>query len=216
MGWKIFVTFIKDVGDIEINDSLIESLGFRDFEFVEKTDFTERPEEGELYVSKYKNHLLIANSDLVWQFTKPDITKVERNFIEKFPSSEIFSLNLGYGTYFCLIENGKKVRLREVGDDIYQDFGELLPEEINTRPEDLFDEEELKFMREELSDEEFKIQYQSNLAYETAFELTKRFLGIRYDEFEIKDYEFESSKYKNSKIDNIQDYGLKAEMQFEQ
>lgn len=216
MGWKIFVTFIKDVGDIEINDSLIKSLGFKDFEFVEKTDFIEGPDEGELYVAKFKNHLLIANPDLVWQFTKPTITKVERNFIERFPSSEIFSLNLGYGTYFCLIENGRKVRLREVGDDIYQDLGELLPEEINKKPEDLFDEEELKFMREELSDEEFKVQYQSNLAYETAFELTKRFFGIRYDEFEINDYEFESFKYRNSKIENIQDYGIKAEMQFEQ
>ena len=137
-------------------------------------------------------------------------------FIERFPSSEIFSLNLGYGTYFCLIENGKKVRLREVGDDIYQDFGELLSEEVNAKPEELFDEEELKFMQTELSKEEFEQQYQSNLAYETAFELTKRFFGIRYDEFEIKDYQFESLKYRNYKIDSIPDYGIKAEVQFEQ
>lgn len=216
MSWKIYVTFIKDVGNIEVNDSLIKALGFKDFEFVEKTDFCERPEEGELYISKYKNHLLIANPDLVWQFTKPETSKTEINFIEVFPSSEIFALNLGYGTYFCFIENGKKIRVREVGDEIYQDFGELLPEEINAKANDLFDEEELKFMREELSDEEFKIQYQSNLAFETAFELTKRFFGIRYDEFEINDYEFESLKYKNYKIENIQDYGIKAEMQFEQ
>lgn len=216
MGWKIYVTFIKDVGDIEINDSLIKSLGFKDFEFTEKTDFSERPETGELYVSKYRNHLLIANPDLIWQFTKPNTTKTERNFIEKFPSSEIFSLNLGYGTYYCLIENGRKIRIREVGDEIYQDFGELVPEEINLKPEDLFDKGELSFMKEELSKEEFEQQYQSNLAFETAFELTKRFFGIRYDEFDIKDYQFESLKYRNFKIDSIQDYGIKAEMQFEQ
>lgn len=94
MGWNINVTFIKDVGDIEVNDNLIKLLGFRDFEFVEKTDFSERPEEGELYISKYKNHLLIANPDLVWQFTKPETSKTEMNFIEHFPSSEIFALNL--------------------------------------------------------------------------------------------------------------------------
>lgn len=215
MGWKIFVTFIKNAGDIEINNGLIKSLGFKDFEFVEKTNFNERPKVGELYISKYKDHLLIANSDLIWQFTKPDTTKTERNFIERFPSSEIFSLNLGYGTYYCLIENGKKIRLREVGDEIYQDMGELIPEEINLKAEELFDEEELRFMKEELTREEFEQQYQSNLAYETAFELTKRFFGIRYDEFEIKDYIIESVKYRNFKIDDIQDYGIKAEMQFE-
>lgn len=215
MGWKIFVTFIKDAGNIEINDCLIKSLGFKDFVFVETTNFSERPEVGELYVSKFKNHLLIANSDLIWQFTKPDTTKTERNFIETFPSSEIFSLNLGYGTYYCLIENGIKIRLREVGDEIYQDVGKLIPEELNLKAEDLFDDEELKFMKEELTKEEFEQQYQSNLAYETAFELTKRFFGIRYDEFEIKDYIFESVKYRNYQIDDIQDYGIKADMQFE-
>ena len=215
MGWKIYVTFIKDAGNIEIDDSLIKSLGFKDFEFIEKTKFNERPETGELYISKYNNHLLIANADLVWQFTKPITTKTESSFIEKFPSSDIFSLNLGYGTYYSLIENGKKIRLREVGDEIYQDFGELIPEEISLKPEDLFDTEEFKFMKEELTDEEFKQQYQSNLAYETAFELTKRFFGKRYDELDIKDYEFESFKYRNFKIDAVQDYGIKAEMQFE-
>jgi len=70
-------------------------------------------------------------------------------------------------------------------------------------------------MKEELTKEEFEQQYQSNLAYETAFELTKRFFGIRYDEFEIKDYTFESVKYRNYQIDDIQDYGTKADMQFE-
>ncbi|MCT2409965.1 hypothetical protein NZD88_20615 [Chryseobacterium antibioticum] len=216
MSWKIYVTFIKDAGNIEINDDLIKSLGFKNFEFVEKTNFNERPEIGELYVSKYKNHLLIANADLIWQFSKPETTKTERAFIEEFPTSEIFSLSLGYGTYYCLIENGKKIRLREIGDEIYQDFGELIPEEVNLKPEDLFDNEELRFMKEELTPEEFEQQYQSNLAFETAFELTKRFFGIRYDEFEIKDYEFESVKYRNFQIDNVQDCGIKAEMQFEQ
>ena len=215
MGWKIFVTFVKDAGNLEINDELIKSLGFKDFEYIEKTNFSERPEIGELYVAKYNNHLLIANADLIWQFTKPNITKTEINFIEKFSNNDIFSLSLGYGTYFCLIENGKKIRLREVGDEIYQDIGELIPEEIYLKPEDLFDKEELEFMKNELTEEELEQQFQSNLAYETAFELTKRFFGKRYDELDIKDYEFDSVKYRNFKIDNVQDYGIKAEMQFE-
>lgn len=215
MGWKIFVTFVKDAGNLEINEDLVKSLGFKDFEYIEKTIFNERPETGELYISKYNNHLLIANADLIWEFTKPNISKTEKTFIEKFPDSEIFSLSLGYGTYFCLIENGKKIRLREVGDEIYQDIGELIPEEISLKSENLFEEDELEFMMNELTEEEFEQQFQSNLAYETAFELTKRFFGKRYDELDIKDYEFESVKYRNFLIDNVQDFGIKAEMQFE-
>ncbi|KRB58131.1 hypothetical protein [Flavobacterium sp. Root186] len=215
MGWKISATFIKDAGNLEINDDLIKSLGFKDFEYIEKTNFNENPEIGELYVSKYNNHLLIANADLIWEFTKPNISKTEKTFIEKFPNTEIYSLSLGGGTYFSLIENGKKIRLREVGDEIYQDVGELISEEIYLKSENLFDEDELEFMKNELTEEEFEQQLQSNLAYETAFELTKRFFGKRYDELEIKDYEFESLKYRNFLIDNVQDYGIKAEMQFE-
>ena len=79
----------------------------------------------------------------------------------------------------------------------------------------MFDKDELEFMKNELTKEEFEQQFQSNLAYETAFELTKRFFGKRYDELDIKDYEFESVKYRNFKIDDVQDYGIKAEMQFE-
>jgi hypothetical protein len=215
MGWKISATFIKDAGNLEINDDLIKSLGFKDFEYIEKTNFNENPEIGELYVSKYNNHLLIANANLIWEFTKPNISKTEKTFIEKFPNTEIYSLSLGGGTYFSLIENGKKIRLREVGDEIYQDVGELISEEIYLKSENLFDEDELEFMKNELTEEEFEQQLQSNLAYETAFELTKRFFGKRYDELEIKDYEFESLKYRNFLIDNVQDYGIKAEMQFE-
>ncbi|MCO6164484.1 hypothetical protein [Flavobacterium sp. NRK F7] len=215
MGWKISATFIKDAGNLEINDDLIKSLGFKDFEYIEKTNFNENPEIGELYVSKYNNHLLIANADLIWEFTKPNISKTEKTFIEKFPNTEIYSLSLGGGTYFSLIENGKKIRLMEVGDEIYQDVGELIPEEIYLKSENLFDEDKLELMKNELTEEEFEQQLQSNLAYETAFELTKRFFGKRYDELDIKDYEFESLKYRNFLIDNVQDYGIKAEMQFE-
>lgn len=213
MGWKIFVTFIKDVGDIEINDELIKSLGFKGFEFVEKTNFNERPKIGELYISKYNNHLLIANDSLVWEFTETFAitTKTEKSFINKFPNSEIFSLNLGYGTYYCLIENGKKIRLREVGDEVYKDFGDLIPEEIKLKQEGFLDAEDLELMKEELTEEEFEQEYQSNLAFETAFELTKRFFGKRYDELDDEEYKFESLKYKNFQIDHPR----KKDMQFE-
>lgn len=216
MGWKIFTAFIKDTGFVEINEELVSSLGFKDFSFVEKTAFSEGCESGELFISNHNGNLLITNADLVWQFTKDEITKVEELFVKQFPKSEIFILNLGYGTYFALIENGIKIRVREVGDEVYQDRGKLLPEEEYLKTLELIDAEDLAEMKKELTDDEIENQYQSNLAYETAFELTKRYFGKRYDELELSEYEFKSHKFKNTLINSVSDYGKITEMQFVQ
>jgi len=214
MGWKIFTTFIKDTGEITINEELVKSLGFRDFIFVEETNFCESPEEGELYISNYKGNLLIANADLLWQFTKTQVSKTEELFTGRFPNHQIISVNLGYGTYFSVIDCAKKIRVREVGDAIYQDIGLPLPEEIYLLSQQLIDNDELIEMENELTEDEIKNQIQSVLAYETVFELTKRIFGKRYDELELSEYNIKSYKFQNFVIDSVNDYGVKAEMQF--
>ena len=146
MGWKIYTTFIKDVDYVEVNEELVQALGFKDFHYVEKTKFSFRPKIGELFISNHNGHLLIANADLIWQFTKPDLTKTETCFVSKFPTNDIISLSIGHGTYFAVIENGKKIRVREVGDEVYKDIGELLPEEKLIKIEELIDPDELAEM----------------------------------------------------------------------
>lgn len=215
MGWKIFTAFIKGKNEIDINEDFIASIGFRGFKFIEETEFDFGPNIGELYVAKRNGNILISNADLIWQFTKPKTTKTEKLFLSTFPNSEVAIINLGYGSYFSVLENGKKVRTREVGDEVYLDIGELLPEEKSIKTEDLIHPEDLEEMKRDCTPEEIENEIQSNLAYETCFELTKRFFGKRFDELNAEDYKFPAFKFVNKDVEFEKDYGKKAELQFE-
>ncbi len=218
MGWNITATFIKDIGDLEINLELLNSLGFKDFQFAGETNFNIGPEFGETHITNYKGNLIIANSSLGWQFAKPTQTKTEKKFLEKFPSSEIIQVSIGHGLSYCIFKNGEKIRLREAGDEIYQDFGNPLPEEIEARNLDLISEEDLSEMREEfeMTEEQIQNEIESEVTYDTAFELTKRIFGKRYDELEISEYDMRGLKFVNKAVASEKDYGKKSEMQFEQ
>ncbi|WP_028284038.1 hypothetical protein [Olleya marilimosa] len=216
MGWNITATFIKDIGEIEINIGLLESLGFRGFKFIGETDFNIGPEIGETYITNYKGNLIIANADLCWQFAKPIQSLTEKKFLEKFPDLEIIQISIGYGLSYCIFQNGEKIRLREAGDEIHQDFGNPLPEEIIVRTQELISKEDLYEMREDLSEKEIQDHIESEVTYETAFELTKRIFGKRYDELELSEYEIKGLKFVNQSIELEKDYGKKAEMQFVQ
>jgi len=216
MGWNITATFIKNIGDIEINIGLLESLGFRGFKLIGETDFNIGPEIGETHITNHKGNLIIANADLCWQFAKPKQSLTEKKFLEKFPNSEIIQISIGHGLSYCIFQNGKKIRLREAGDEIYQDYGSPLPEELIARTQELISKEDLDEMREDLTEEEVQNQIESEVTYETAFELTKRIFGKRYDEFELSEYEMKGLKFVNESVENEKDYGKKAEMQFAQ
>ena len=181
MGWNITATFIKDIGDLEINIGLLESLGFRGFKFIGETDFNIGPEIGETHVTNFKGNLIVANSDLCWQFAKPEQSLTEKKFLEKFPNSEIIQISIGHGLSYCIFQNGEKIRLREAGDEIYQDYGNPLPEELIARTQELISKEDLAEMREDLSEEEIQNQIESEVTYETAFELTKRIFALNPD-----------------------------------
>ncbi len=216
MGWNITATFIKNIGGIEMNLELLESLGFRGFEFIGEADFNIGPEIGETYITNYNGTLIIANADLCWQFAKPKQSQTENRFLEKFPNSEIIQISIGHGLSYCIFQNGEKLRLREAGDEIYQDFGNPLPEEIIARTQELISKENLDEMREDLTEEEVQNQIESEVTYETAFELTKRIFGKRYDEFELSEYKMRGLKFVNESVAMEMDYGKKAEMQFAQ
>ncbi|MFD2588089.1 hypothetical protein ACFSQJ_14175 [Croceitalea marina] len=216
MGWNITATFIKNVGDIKINIELLESLGFRGFKLIGETDFNIGPEIGETHITKHKDNLIIANADLCWQFAKPEQSLTEKKFLENFPNSEIIQISIGHGLSYCIFQNGQKIRLREAGDEIYQDYGNPLPEEIIVRTQELISKEDLDEMREDLTEEEIQNQIESEVSYETAFELTKRIFGKRYDEFELSEYEMKGLKFVNKAVESERDYGKKAEIQFVQ
>lgn len=215
MGWKIFTAFIKYNDDLVIDINFIESIGFRGFEFIEETNFNFEPNIGELYVANRNGIILISNTHLIWQFTKPEPTKTELSFISAFPKSEIAIINLGYGTYFCVLENGKKIRIREVGDEVYLDIGELLPEEKSIKSEELIHSDDLEKMKLNCTPKEIENEIQGSLAYETCFELTKRFLEKRLDELDLEDFKVSSFKFINRKVEFKKGQSKNIELQFE-
>lgn len=216
MGWNITATFIKNIGNLEVNIGLLESLGFRGFKYIGETDFNIGPEIGETHVTIQKGNLIIANADLCWQFAKPKQSPTEQKFLARFPNSEIIQISVSHGLSYCVFQNGKKIRLREAGDEIYQDVGNALPEEVFIRTQQLIPKEDLAEMRQDMTEEEIQNLIESEVTYETAFELTKRIFGKRYDEFELSEYEMKGLKFINPSVALEKDYGKKAELQFVQ
>ena len=64
--------------------------------------------------------------------------------------------------------------------------------------------------------EQIQNEIESEVTYDTAFELTKRIFGKRYDELEISEYDMRGLKFVNKAVASEKDYGKKSEMQFEQ
>ncbi len=218
MGWKIYVVAVLNVGSVDIDSSLLESMGFQGFEYVENSTFDFNPKSGETFVANYNGNLLIANQDFGFEFAKTFQTEMEKTLLRRFPQSEIIQVTISYINSYSVFVNGKKTRLREAGDEIYQDFGVPLPEEIKLRGQTLITEEDLNIMRkeEDMSDIEIEEQIEFAVTYETAFELTRRIFGKRLDEFDKEEYNFEGARFKNPLVELEKDYGKKSQIQFKQ
>ena len=210
MGWKIYTTFIKIKEKIEINNDFVNSLGFKNFDFTEKTEFNFGPKIGELYIGIYKDYLMIAHSGLSFEFEQE--TKTESKIISIFPNSEIISIHIGYILSFCLFENGIKIRRKSVGDEIFENSGKLIEEELYWKSQELIEKTEL----DEFTEQEYQIELENRLAYETCFELTKRIFGKRFDEFNLNEYNHQGFKFVNKLIEKENRLGEKFKIkQFE-
>ncbi len=205
MGWKIYTTFIKIQEKVEINNDFVRSLGFKDFGYDQKTDFIFGPEIGELYIGIHNDYLMIAHSDLSFEFEQESNTQTEFKILSKFPNSEIINIHIGYILSFCLFENGIKKRRKSVGDEIFENKGELIEEEIYWKSQELIDKTEL----DDFTEQEYQIELENRLTYETCFELTKRIFGKRFDEFDLNEYNHQGFKFVNKLIAKERHFGDK-------
>lgn len=214
MGWKIYTIFISDPGNVEINETFVSSLGLTGFQYVGEEEFNFGPKRGDLFIGKYNDHLLISNADLNFQFFKSEATKVEKLFIERFRNSEMAVLTSGNIYAYNIISKGVKVRVMEGGDEVYQNAGELLPEEIMLSNARLIPEEDLKFMREDLTEEEIAKEIAAVISGETVFELTKRYLGMRIDSAAMEYHKIRGVRFENKEAKTISKYPELEKAQF--
>ena len=212
MSWKIYTTFIKIKEKVEINNDFVKSLGFKNFDFTEKTEFIFGPKIGELFIGVFKDYLMIAHSDLSFEFEQESKTATESKILSIFPNSEIINIHIGHILSFCLFENGIKIRRKSVGDEIFENAGELIKEELYWKNQELIDKEEL----DDFTEQEYQIELENRLTYETCFELTKRVFGKRFDEFNSDEYNHQGFKFVNKLIEKENSLGEKFKIkQFE-
>lgn len=90
--------------------------------------------------------ILIVHPDLAFKFFGATQSEKEKRFIDLFPDSEIAALvdNESVGLFsYAIIVDGKKIRMKDgCYGEIYNDFGDLLPEEKDLLSETIFMEEE--------------------------------------------------------------------------
>ena len=210
MGWKIYTTFIKIKEKVEINNDFVTSLGFKNFDFTEKTEFIFGPKIGELFIGVYEDYLMIAHSDLSFEFERE--SKTVSKFLSRFPNSEIINIHIGYILSFCLFENRIKIRRKSVGDEIFENTGELTKEELYWKKQELINKDEL----DDFTEKEYQIELEHRLTYETCFELTKKVFGKRFDEFNSDEYKHQGFKFVNKIIEKEKSLAAKFKIkQFE-
>jgi len=204
MGWKsstIIVNSDKEVDEPE----LLKDLGFDNLKEVVKEPFEVaiNPDEGKVYIGRYKNNLLICAQDLPMTFLEEAISKGEKVLSKYFPDTEICSIVLhsvvnlwGYS----VSKNGQKIRVRAGSSDngTMVEYGEPLKQEIDLLSKAKIDENGKRIYQfDDFPDESFE---EDQVGENFVFELSSRYFGQNLDmsddllfETELKGYEFNST-----------------------
>ncbi len=199
MGWKascILVNTRADgyLGTFPEHDperarAIVRDLDLGPFKSTGMTDFTEGiyPTRGELYVGAYDGAMIVAHESIAIDCLSEQVPPLVRWLAERLPGSRMLAIALqsvvnlyGYASYV----EGRLVRVRAGATDggVLVDHGDPLPEE---RP--LF---ERSFLRDgqrifvtdidgvpvEFSDDAYGEEF--------VFELARRYVGCRLDQFE--------------------------------
>ena len=181
MAWNKYYIFIKNPDTTDVNN-ILSNLGLGGYEPAKEASLWDTNKPTTLFMGFYNGNLLIVHPDLAFQFFTATQSNAERRFINLFPNSEIAALveNETVGLFaFAIIDGGKKIRMKDGSDgEVYNDLGDLLPEEIDLLSETIFSEEELEEMKgNDMSDEEIQAAINFETSYRVPNRLSKRYLG---------------------------------------
>ena len=195
MGWKIYLIAITNAANINAAD-VPKKLGLDNLKPTKEINIHEAQYERGISIGKYGDKIFIISSDLVFKFYDKKPSDLEKKLSAEFPNSEIavIAINQTSDLYgYSIIKNGKRQRTKSGADlELYVDYGDKLPEEIEISKEKLFDDEELKEMKEDYSKGELKKVLEQEISFRTTFRLTKRYFGKQFDE--------PGSDYENIKV----------------
>lgn len=185
MGWKIYLIVITNAANVNTTD-VPKKLGFDNLKPTKEINIHNAQYENGISIGKYADKIFIVSSDLVFKFYDKTPSEFERKISSEFPNSEVVVITINqtsdlYG--YNIIKNGKRQRTKSGADlELYVDYGEKLPEEIEISKEKLFDDDELKEMKQDYSKDELNKVIDQEISFRTTFRLTKRYFGKEFDQ----------------------------------
>ena len=136
-----------------------------------------------LFIGHYKNVLIIIHPDWPFDFFGPKQSETEKKFIRLFPKSEITVLiiNEQVGAFgYVIIQDGIKIKMKDGADGkIFNDFGPLLPEEVEIKRQirngEVLPEEEIAELQEDMSEKEVQKHVEFEAWWGTSELIAKRY-----------------------------------------
>ncbi len=143
-------------------------------------DYSNKPKT--LFTGFYNDSFIIVHPDLAFDFFGKNQTETEQLFIDTFPNSEIAILveNSTVGLYsYAIINKGQKIRMKDGADgEVFNDEGNLLPEEKEILSQKIFEDDEIEEMKEDgMTDEEITAMINHEASWRVPDLLTKRYFG---------------------------------------
>ena len=181
---SIVTQYILVKGQADANVShLLQEMQLSDYVAEREVELYQANKPKTLFIGHYKDVLIIAHPDLPFVFFNKEQTEVERKFIRLFPKAEIAVLYIneqvgGFG--YAIIRDGVRVRMKDGSDgDIFNDYGPLLPEELEMEKQiqngEIIPEDEIAELREDMSDEEVKRYIEFEASWRTPELIAKRY-----------------------------------------
>jgi hypothetical protein len=194
MAWNKYYIFVSNQEKTDF-ETILPQLGLGGYKTEgEEVNLYDTNKPKTLFATNFNGVLMLVHPELVFEFYTQEPTETERKFINCFPNSEIAILYhnetvSGFG--FSIIQNGKRIRLKDGTDgEIYNDFGVTLKEEEELLIQQLFEDDELEEIQEDMDEEEFQNFIAFEKSIHVPIELTKRYLGQRIDEIDGENMKF--------------------------
>jgi hypothetical protein len=181
MAWNKYYIIVKSPKLTDTNE-ILRKLNLERYKPIKEVPLHISNKPKTLFAGFYNDNFLLVHPDLAFHFFDKERTVTEKLFIDTFPDCEIAALieNSTVGLYsYAIIDNGEKIRMKDGCDgEVYNDMGDLLPEEEEIFSEKIFGDEEIEEMREDgMSDEEIDAMIKHEGSWRVPNLLTKRYFG---------------------------------------
>ncbi|MGE9311644.1 hypothetical protein ACLOAU_08360 [Niabella sp. CJ426] len=181
MAWNKYYIIIKSPRLTDTKE-ILTKLNLGQYEPKEEVPLHYSNKPDTLFTGFYNDNFIVVHPDLAFHFFGKTQTETEKVFIDTFPDSEIAVLveNSTVGLYsYAIIDSGEKIRMKDGCDgEIYNDTGDLLPEEKEILSQKIFEDEEVEEMKEDgMTDEEITAMINHEASGRVPNLLTKRYFG---------------------------------------